>query len=125
MERVPFEVAISDAKLLKGHWDTLSLPQRTILKAYNGLPLDGDTKDHLGWTELDYWSALQGHGIYDELGYLVKVTRVAYVAKQYHTLVAILGRRSGKTDRITSTQIAYEATLGGHEQYVEKDRKSV
>jgi dihydroxyacid dehydratase/phosphogluconate dehydratase len=33
--------------------------------------------------------------------------------------VAILGRRSGKTDRITATQLAYEALLGGHMQYVE------
>lgn len=117
-ERIPFDVAISDPKILKKHWDTLSKPQQTVLKAYNGLPLD-DEKDHLGFSELDYWSMFQGQGVYDELGYLRSVTRVPYEPKQYHTLVAILGRRSGKTDRITATQMAYEAILGGHSQYVE------
>lgn len=118
LERVPFEIAISDPKLLKAHFDTLSRPQQVVLKAFNGLPLS-DEPDKLGFSELDYWAMLQGHGVYDHLGYLQSVTPCEYVAKQRHTLCAILGRRSGKTDRITATQLAYEATLGGHMQYVE------
>lgn len=118
-ERIPFDEAIADAKLLKKHWDTLSLPQQVVLKAYNGLALSSDVRDHLGWSELDYWSMLQGSGVYDQLGFLTKVQQVPYEPKQYHTLVAILGRRSGKTDRITSTQMAYEVLLGGHVRFVE------
>lgn len=112
IERLPFEIAITDPKLLKFHFDTLSIPQRTVLKAFNGLPLRDE--------ELRAWSILQGSCEYDELGFVTKWTPVAYKPKKYDELIAILGRRSGKTDRITATQIAYEALLGGHMAHVEK-----
>lgn len=115
--RVPFEVAIHDPKLLGEHWKTLSRPQQVILKAFNGLPLSGE-RDGFRWSELELWSMLQRSATFDELGYPTTVTPVPYSPKKYSKLVAILGRRSGKTDRITATQIAYEATLGGHLNHV-------
>lgn len=111
IERLPFEIAIADPKLLKNHFNTLSVPQRTVLKAFNGLPLNDE--------ELRAWSILQGSAVYDELGFVVEWTPVVYKAKKYDELIAILGRRSGKTDRITATQMAYEALLGGHMAHVE------
>jgi hypothetical protein len=112
IERVPFDVAISDDKLLGKHFKTLSAPQRTVLKAFNGLPLAEE--------ELMHWAILQDSCTYDALGYVTSWTPVAYTPRKYDELVAILGRRSGKTDRITATQMAYEALLGGHMAYVEK-----
>ncbi len=116
-ERIPFADAISDDALLARPWKKLSLPQQVVLKAMYGLPLSADVKDKAGWSELDYWSAFQGGGVYDELGYLTAVTQVPYVAKEYDTLTAILGRRSGKSDRIGGFAAAYEITLGGHTSY--------
>jgi hypothetical protein len=110
IERFPFELAIADAKLLKPRWDTLTRPQQVILKAFYGLPL--------GEEELVYWSILQGGATYDDLGYVTSVTQVPYVPKEYSKLVAVLGRRSGKTDMVVATATAYEITLGGHKQYV-------
>lgn len=112
IERLPFEIAISDPKLLKNHFATLSVPQQVVLKAFNGLPLTTEE-------ELRAWSILQGSCVYDELGFVTSWTPVPYVAKKRDELIAILGRRSGKTDRITATQMAYEALLGGHMAYVE------
>jgi len=111
IERIPFDIAISDPKLLKTHFDTLSKPQQVVLKTFNGLPLNDE--------EIKFWSILQGSCTYDELGYVTSWTPVAYKPQKYDELVAILGRRSGKTDRITATQMAYEALLGGHMAYVE------
>jgi hypothetical protein len=109
-ERVPFDVAIADAKLLKPRWDTLSVPQKTVLKAFYGLPLVEE--------ELVLWSVFQGGATYDDLGYVTKVEPVAYVPKEYDFLNLYVGRRSGKTDKIISTGVAYEITLGGHRAYV-------
>jgi hypothetical protein len=111
IERIPFEIAITDAKLLKTHFDTLSTPQKVVLKAFNGLALSDE--------ELMHWSILQGSCTYDHLGYVTSWTPVAYRPQKYDELIAILGRRSGKTDRITSTQMAYEGLLGGHMAYAE------
>lgn len=113
LERLPFEIAISDPKLLRNHWKTLSKPQQVVLKAFNGLELTEE--------ELRYWSMLQGGVSFDHLGFPIwaSLKEIPYRAKKYDTLVAILGRRSGKTDRITSTQLAYEALLGGHMRFVE------
>jgi hypothetical protein len=108
--RIPFEVAISDRKLLGEHWKTLSTPQKVVLKAFYGLSLSDE--------ELETWAILQGNCTYDELGYTTGWKPLEYVPKEYHTLVLNVGRRSGKTDRIMSTAFAYEVTLGGHAQYV-------
>lgn len=109
-ERVPFDVAIKDPKLLKPRWDTLTTAQKVVLKAFYGLPLSGE--------ELVYWSIFQGGATYDELGYVVDVKDIPYVPKEYDFLNLYVGRRSGKTDKIISTGVAYEITLGGHRKYV-------
>jgi hypothetical protein len=111
LERVPFALAISDAKLLKPRWDKLSKPQQVVLKAFYGLPLSEE--------ELTYWSIFQGGATYDRLGYVTSITPVPYIPKEYDTLVLYVGRRSGKTDKIISTAVAYEITLGGHKQYLQ------
>jgi hypothetical protein len=105
IDRVPFEVAISDKQLLKSRWDTLSLPQQVVLKAFYGLKLTDE--------ELIYWSIFQGGATYNELFEPTQVKLVDYTPREYNRLVAILGRRSGKTDQIISTAAAYEITLGG------------
>jgi len=109
-DRVPFQLAIYGDKLLKKRFQTLSTPQRTVLKAFYGLPLDEK--------ELRYWSIFQGGAEYDDLGFVTKVTPVPYTPKEYDTLVLYVGRRSGKTDAIISTAVAYEATLGGHLRFI-------
>ena len=110
IERVPFEIAIKGEKLLKPRWDALSGPQKTILKAFYGLNLTEE--------ELVFWSILQGGVTYNELFEPTSITLVPYAPKEYSKLVAVLGRRSGKTDMVVSTAAAYEITLGGHKQYV-------
>ena len=110
IERIPFEIAIKGEKLLKPRWEALSGPQKTILKAFYGLPLTEE--------ELVYWSILQGGATYNDLYEVTSVTMVPYEPKEYSKLVAVLGRRSGKTDMVVSTAAAYEITLGGHKQYV-------
>ena len=109
-DRFPFELAIKDAKLLGTRFNRLSLPQKTILKAFYGLPLSEE--------ELVFWSVSQGGATYDELGYVKTVTMVPYHPKEYDTLVLYVGRRSGKTDSVISTAAAYEITLGGHTRFV-------
>lgn len=110
IDRVPFEIAIGDDQLLKPRWIQLSKPQQVILKSFYGLKLSDE--------ELIYWSMLQGGATYDELGFVKSITMVPYEPKEYSRLVAILGRRSGKTDMVVSTAAAYELTLGGHKQHV-------
>jgi hypothetical protein len=109
-ERVPFAIAIADPKLLKPRWNTLSTAQKTVLKAFYGLALTEE--------ELVLWSIFQGGATYDDLGYVLKVVEVPYTPKEYDFLTLYVGRRSGKTDKIISTGVAYEITLGGHRQYV-------
>lgn len=109
-DRVPFELAIKGDKLLKPRFDRLSVPQRTILKAFYGLPL--------GEEELVFWSISQGGATYDELGYVTAVRMISYSPKEYDTLNLYVGRRSGKTDSVISTAVAYEITLGGHKRFV-------
>ena len=110
IERVPFEVAINAKELLKERFDTLSRPQQVILKSFYGLPLNE--------AELLTWSMLQGGATFDELGYVTGVTLVPYIPQEYNRLIAVLGRRSGKTDTIVGTAAAYEITLGGHRKQV-------
>ncbi len=114
MERISFEEAISDSRLLKSHFATLSRPQRVACKAFYGLPLSGE--------ELKDWAIFQGAAQFDALGYATKIAAIPYQPKEHDTLVAILGRRSGKTGMITATILAYEAALGGHEAHVLKNQ---
>lgn len=87
--RIPFEVAIADKRLLKTHWEQLSLPQQVALKCLYGLPLE--TAE-----EMKIWSAQQGFADYDALGYVTDVKVVPYVPRKYREAWIIAGRRSGK-----------------------------
>ncbi len=111
LDRVPFEVAIKAPKLMKPLWDTLSVPQRTVLKAFYGLSLTEE--------ELVHWSIFQGGATYDKYGFVESVTLVPYKPKEYDFLNLYVGRRSGKTGHIMAPAAAYEITLGGHRRFVE------
>lgn len=126
MNRVSFEEATSDGMLLGGFFSQLSWPQKVTLKALYGQPLD-DTKRNpkTGLTEMDYWALIQGSAEYDQLGYPTKIIRIPYVPKEYNQLWAIVGRRAGKTSQLQSFIIAYEAALGGHEEYIKQGQECV
>jgi len=118
-ERVSFEEAINEALLLQRRWRTLSKPQQIVLKAFYGLPLASRE-------ECDLWSAFQGEGEYDELGYLTGIRhQVPYVPKKYHQLWGLIGRRSGKTDALAGTILAYETTLGGHGLHIASKQEAI
>jgi hypothetical protein len=110
VDRIPFQEAIEDKLLLKNAFAELSPPQATALRIFYGLPLDEEG--------LRFWSLFQEGARYDDLGYPIDVTPVPYSPKEYDYLVGILGRRSGKTDKIASFIAAYESALGGHADYV-------
>ncbi len=124
-KRIPFIEAINEPRLLKHRFGELSLPQQVILKVLYGCDLSAAICDNLGWSELDYWAMLNESCVYDDLGYLVSVTPIAYNPAQYRELWAIWGRRSGKTDALSSTIVAYEATCGGHEDFLRSGQKGV
>lgn len=115
--RVPFLEAISEPLLLKAAFSELSLPQQVALKALYGLPLKGE--------ELTIWSIFQGGATYDHLGYPTAVMNIPYSPKEYREAWCRFGRRSGKTDKFLAFVIAYEAVLGGHENYIKKGQKAI
>ncbi len=124
--RIPFEEAIEDERLFKTAFDELSWFQRTVLKAFYGLPLSGKlVNPENGRSELDYWAIVQGSCEYDDLGYVTKVTPIPYVPKEYEQLWAVLGRRAGKTSQLMSFIVAYEAVLGGHEDYIGRKQQGI
>lgn len=123
--RVHFSEAIGEARLLKPWFAQMSMPQQVALKVLYGCELDGARKDDRGWTELDYWAASQGECEVDELGYLRSVRPLPYAAQEYKEGWGIWGIRGGKTDRFAATSVAYEAVLGGHEDYARKGRPIV
>lgn len=109
--RIPFQEATTEPLLFKKGFDKLSRPQATILKIIYGQELDQE--------ELILWSAFSGAGVYDELGYLTGITHaIPYIPQEYADTTLIIGRRSGKTDKISSFVIAYEALCGGHKSRV-------
>jgi hypothetical protein len=110
--RIPFIEAISDKLLLKRRFDELSVQQQAALKIFYGLPLSPQ--------ELDFWALSQGNAIYDHLGYPTSIAPLTYVPREYEQAWLCLGRRWGKTDAFSSTIMAYEALLGGHEEYIRK-----
>lgn len=111
--RVPFEVAISEKLLLKPWAEKLSKPQLTALKAFYGC--------HLNEEERYHWSVFQGGAVFDELGYPQTVTQLDYTPEEYARAVAVVGRRGGKTSQFAATVIAYEAALGGHENFFNRE----
>lgn len=108
--RISFSRAIKDKRMLGNRWAELSRPQQVMLKSIYGLPLDED--------ELRIWSAQQNGATYDDLGYVVDIDPIGYTPQRYNEAWIIAGRRMGKTDRIASTIVAYEAMFGGHEQFL-------
>jgi hypothetical protein len=113
--RIPFSDAITDRRMLKNRWDEMSLPQQVMLKAVYGMPLNQ--------AEQKIWSAQQGHATYDDFGYVTSVDVIGYSPQKYNEMWAVMGRRAGKTDRLASTIVAYEALFGGHEQYLSRGQK--
>jgi hypothetical protein len=110
--RIPFSKAIKDKRMLAGRWEMLSTAQQVALKSIYGLPLND--------SELKIWSAQQGGATYDNLGYITDVNNVPYTPKKRSEAWMICGRRAGKTDRLASTIVAYEALFGGHEAYISR-----
>lgn len=110
LPHIPFDVAITTKELLKSSYERLTPAQKTIIRAYYGLPLDKQGRE--------FWALLHGHALFDNLGYPLEIfpDRIKYEPKEYNRLWALLGRRSGKTDALGSLVFAYEATCGGHTQ---------
>lgn len=111
-----FEEAINEKRLLKDRFERCSLPQKTVLKAFYGLELTPE--------ELYYWAIFQENCTVDELGYPTQVweDRAVYMPKEYSQIACVFGRRSGKTDAIGGTILAYESALGGHSEFVSKSQ---
>jgi hypothetical protein len=116
--RVPFDEAIGEPRLLKKRFDSLSVPQQTLLKVAYGLELTTDA-------ERQVWSATQESVEYDNLGYVTRTTPVPYTPSRYQEIWAIIGRRGSKTDGFAATIVAYEAALGGHEAYIRKGQRAL
>lgn len=120
-DRIPFAEAIAERSLLRTRFDQLSLPQQVALKLIYGVPLSPYVIDpKTGFSELDYWSIFHGAVELDELGFPKRILPGAptYAPTEYREAWLIFGRRTGKTDAIASTVVAYEAVLGGHERFL-------
>lgn len=111
-KRIPFEEAITEKLLLKERFSQLSLPQQVALKGFYGVPLTPE--------EIDIWSMFHNHATYDHLGFPVGIDTIDYTPMEYSQAWLVFGRRSGKTDTFSATVLAYEATCGGHEEYIRK-----
>lgn len=111
-KRIPFAEAISEPLLLKARFSQLSLPQQTALKAFYGCELNSE--------EQSLWALFNGRATYDHLGYPVHIDPLTYLPREYHQAWLIWGRRSGKTDTFSATVLAYEATCGGHEEFIRR-----
>lgn len=125
--RIPFDIAISEPRLLKPRYDELSLAQQTVLRMIYGLPLRGDVVDAAGFSEVDHAWATQGYGEYDDLGYLLKVTPPpgrALPDGEFPEAWMVSGIRAGKSE-LAAFVSAYEATCGGHEGFIRKGKRVV
>lgn len=126
--RIPFEEAIAERSLMKTRFDMLSFPQQVALKMLYGVPLSEHRKSPTtGYSEIDYWHIFQGGAITDDLGFVkdVRHSGVDPVFEEFREAWLIMGRRSGKTDTFAATIVAYEATLGGHEEYLRPRQQGV
>jgi hypothetical protein len=113
-ERIPLAWAIQQPNLLKPLWDQFSVPQKVLIKAAYGLPLE--TQE-----ELNIWSMFQGSGEIDELGYPTSFGSVEYEPFEYSTIVGLIGRRAGKSF-LTCFMVLYECLFGGHLAHVKPDQ---
>lgn len=116
--RVPFDEAISEPRLLKRRFESLSLPQQTLLKVAYGLPLADDR-------EAAVWNSTQEQVEYDHLGYPQSTRPVPYTPSRYQEIWAVIGRRGSKTDGFAATITAYEASLGGHEAFIRRGQRAM
>lgn len=133
--RIPFEEAIHEPRLFKHRFfspqEGMSVPQRVALKSFYGAPLDPKSFDPYGFNEPEIWARLQMKGgPMDYLGYpgkasAVETRVVPYPGKEFPECWLIGGRRIGKTDVFASSDVAYEAVCGGHEEYVRKGQPAV
>ncbi len=125
--RIPFDVAVSEPRLLQPFFDTLSFPQRTQLKIAYGCELDDRERDEHGFTELDYYWISQGYADYDELGYPARVTARPWVyqPREYREAWGIWGVRAGKSDRFACPALVYEAVCGGHEAALRAGKRAI
>ena len=101
------------------------MPQKVALKVTYGMELDATTRDDRGFTEHDYWAVSQESCEYDNLGYVQRVNPLPYTAREYRESWGIWGIRAGKTDTLAATIAAYEATCGGHEEFVRPGKKAI
>lgn len=127
-KRIPFETAIADPLLLANRFEELSTFQRMALKVMYGAPLAREPRAGERWSELDLFWAAQGHGEYDELGFLERVSPpegAVYVPEEYQEAWLIMGVRSGKSDAIAATIVCYEAVCGGHEAFFRRGKRAV
>src|SRR5689334_6417510 len=86
---------------------SISPAQETLLRAIDGLPLINEEQWQLwelctGRQRADY---LEGH--------------------RYPEVTVICGARSGKDSRIAVPAMLYEATRGGHEQYLGRGERGI
>lgn len=123
--RTPFAEAVSEPRLLKPTFDSLSkFQQQWLLTAY-GCALDNKDRNEQGFTQLDYYHLSQESGEWDELGYPRRAFPIPYEPFDYKEVWGICGVRAGKTDRLAATITAYEAVCGGHEVYTREGRPIV
>lgn len=108
--RIPLEFAIQEKTLLGKLWAEFSAPQRTLVKAAYGLPLEGED-------EQKAWAIFNGACVYDELGFVTDWSPVGYSPQEYDTIVGLIGRRAGKS-HLTCFMTLYEILFGGHTDYV-------
>lgn len=91
--------------------------QAVVIKAIYGLALSEE--------ELYWWAALNGEGIWDELGYLTGVRApFAYTPTEFQDITLTCGRRGAKTS-ISSFIVAYEALCGGHHEYLGRAKRQL
>lgn len=109
-ERVPLDWLIKQPKFMQPLWERLSVPQRTLVKAVYGLPLES-TEEHKAW------AVFNGACVMDELGFVTSWEEVPYEAQEYSTVVGLIGRRAGKS-QMMCFMLLYEVLFGGHLNYV-------
>jgi hypothetical protein len=116
-ERLPIEAVIAHPKLMKKLWDDLSVSQQVIVKSLYGLPLEGNGEKRA-------WAVLNDHCELDYLGFVTKWWECPYERREYNELVALIGRRSGKS-YLTCFIALYEIIFGGHSQYVKPGQEFI
>lgn len=123
--RIPFEVAITEPRLLQPRFQELSLPQRSVLKATYGVPFDPDVRDADGFSEADHFAATQGYGDYDEVGHLIRVHPYpSWEPREFPEAWLVCGVRAGKSE-LAAFISTYEATCGGHEGFTRKGKRVI